>query len=88
MPKPSGPVRETRIQCGDAEARVGARLRPSRVRRVTWVLPAPGPLIQAGEEGVDILHDRQLKSSFNSMRKAISQKVSVGGQPRQYDLES
>jgi hypothetical protein len=42
-----------------------------------------------GEQGVDILHDRQLKpSSFNSMRKAISQKVSVGEQPRQYNLES
>ena len=52
---------------------------PSRVRRVTWMLPAPGPLIQAGKQGVDILHDRQLKpSSFNSMRKAISLKVSVG----------
>ena len=37
---------------------------------------------------VDIPHDRLLKlTSFSSMRKAISQKVSVGEQPRQSDLE-
>jgi protein tyrosine phosphatase (PTP) superfamily phosphohydrolase (DUF442 family) len=41
-----------------------------------------------GEQGVDILHDRQPKpTSFSSMRKAISQRVSVGEQPRQSDLE-
>jgi hypothetical protein len=40
------------------------------------------------QQGVDILRDRQLKpTSFSSMRKAISQKVSVGEQPRQSDLE-
>ena len=37
---------------------------------------------------VDMSHDRLLKlTSFSSMRKAISQKVSVGEQPRQSDLE-